>query len=422
MKTLSVSKDRLYIIYYMALLVLMFFLMKPNVDISMPIRIGLFGLTFIPVVFRIDLLPFVFLCFYGISSSSFSVVLPTSVEYYLVLVLVFYFLYKKKSRFVGGALILFAYFFICSLLQLDLTNFISWWLVYILLADMISSKKDLQMMFYAFLIISLFLSVLFLVHHEAFIVNYGKAELDVERSGWINPNVFGATIGAGGVLAMAYLTNFLKFEKTKFLTISSLIVFLVSFWVLILNGSRGALLAFAVPSVIMIFMSKLKLWIKILLALLFVGFAIILYQNNIFDLLIVRLMEDNASTGGGRTTIWERKFDLFFSQSNILELLFGIGKTATTEIGGFISTHNDIVTSIIGFGIVGFILFMYYMILYPIKIASKEVRFFVMLLTIYTFVEYCVLEPVFRAIPFFMMFYFFILRYVMIEKTPHINH
>ena len=289
MKTLSVSKDRLYIIYYLALLILMFLLMQPNANISMPIRVGLFGLTFLPVIFRINLLPFAFLCFYGISSSSFSVILPTSVEFYLIIVLVFYFLNSKKSKFLRGALLLFAYFFICSLLHLDLTNIILWWLVYILLADMINSKKDLQMIFYAFLIISLFLSVLFLVYRDAFVSNYGNAELDVERSGWINPNVFGAAIGAGGVLALAYLTNFLKFEKTKFLTISSLVVLLFSYLVLILNSSRGALLAFAVPSVIMILLSKVKLWIKILLLFLTIGFTIILYQNDFFNLFYPRL-------------------------------------------------------------------------------------------------------------------------------------
>ena len=416
MRTLSVSKDSLYIIYYLTLLLLMFFLLKPNVEISMSVRIILFGLTFLPVFFIKNLLPFVFLLFYGISSSSFSPILPTSVTYYLILVLVFYLLYNKKSIFVGKALLLFSYFFTCSLLHLDLTNILSWWFVYILLADMIRSKKDLQMVFYAFLIISLFLSVLFLVHRKAFLIEYSYTNLEAERSGWINPNVFGAAIAAGGVLSMAYLTGFLKFEKTKFLTTSSLVIFLISFLVLILNASRGALLAFALPSLIMIFMSKLKLWIKILLVVASAVFSVLLYQNGVFDLLIVRLIEDNTTTGGGRTEIWECKFDLFFSQSNIFELLFGIGKTATNELGGFVSTHNDIVTSIIGFGIVGFLLFIYYMVLYPIKIASKNVRLFIILLTTYTFVEYMVLEPVFRATPFFMMFYFFILRYVMIEK------
>lgn len=418
MKTLSVSKDRLYIIYYMALLVLMFFLMKPNVDISMSIRIGLFGLTFLPVVFRIDLLPFVFLCFYGISSSSFSAVLPSSVEYYLVLVLVFYFLYKKKSRFVGGALILFAYFFICSLFHLDLTNIISWWLVSILLADMISSKKDLQMIFYAFLIISLFLSILYLIYREEFLVQYGSTSLDVEYSGWINPNVFGATIGVGGVLAMSYLMNFLKFEKNKFFTILSIVVLLLSFIVLVLNSSRGSLLAFALPVVIMLFISKLNLWIKTITLFVVMGFVLLLLlHSNVFDLLFVRLNEDSFATGGNRTIIWENKLNLFFNQSNIFELFFGVGKSATTELGGYISTHNDIITSLIGFGVIGLILFVYYVILYPIKVASKDARALIILFSIYIVIECCVLEPVFRAIPFFMMFYFFVLKYAIIEKN-----
>lgn len=416
MKILSVSKDSLYVIYYLSLLLLMFFQMKPNVEISMNIRMVFFVLTFLPVVFRIDLLPFVFLCFYGISSTSFAEILPSHSVYYIVVVFVFYFLYKKKTIFLWKALFLLLYFFICSLFYSDLIYEFSWWLILIFLADMINSKKDLQMIFFAFLNVSLFLSILSLIYREEFLVQYGKASLDVEYSGWINPNVFGATIGAGGVLAMSYLTNFLKFEKNKFFTILSIVVLLLSFIVLILNSSRGALLAFALPIVIMLFLSEFNLWIKMITIFVFVGFVVLLLQNNVFDLLFVRLTEDSVATGGSRTVIWENKLDLFFGQSNIFELFFGIGKTATTELGGYKSTHNDIITSLIGFGLIGFLLFVYYFILYPIKIASKETRTLIILLSMYIVIEYCVLEPIFRAIPSFMMFYFFVLKYAIIEK------
>lgn len=417
MKTLSISKDRLYIIYYLLLLLLMFFQMKPNVEISMNIRMVFFVLTFLPVVFRIDLLPFVFLCFYEISSTSFTQILPSQSVFYIVVVFVFYFLYKKKTIFLWKALFLFLYFFICSLFHLDFINEILWWLIFIFLADMINSKKDLQMIFFAFLNISLFLSILYLIYREEFLVQYGKTSLDVEYSGWTNPNVFGATIGAGGVLAMSYLTNFLKFERNKFFTILSIVVLLLSFIVLALNSSRGSLLAFALPIVIMLFISKLNLWIKMITIFVVIGFLVLLLQNNIFDLLFVRLNEDSMATGGSRTVIWENKLELFFNQSNIFELFLGIGKTSTTELGGDLSTHNDIITSFIGFGLIGFLLFVYYFILYPIKVASKEARTLIILLSMYIVIECCVLEPVFRAIPFFMMFYFFVLKYSIIEKS-----
>lgn len=418
MRTLSVSKDRLYVIYYLALLVLMFFLMKPNVEIPMSVRIGLFGLTFLPVVFRINFLPFVFLCFYGVSSSSFSVVLPSDAYYYLIIVILAYFFYKKKTLFYNKIVVLYAYFIICSLFHFDITDTFSWLLIVILLSDMIKDEKDLQMLFYGFLIISAFLSILYLLNREEFLVKYG-GDITLQRSGWINPNVFGAFIASGGILSVSYLTRFLKFERSKFISFFCYLVVILAFLVLSLNSSRGALFAFLLPSVLMVFTSKIKLWIKILIIIFAIGLFLIMLNNNVFELLFFRLQESNVETGGGRTTIWQLKLDAFLTNSNLLELLFGIGETATSEIGTnrILSTHNDIVTSFIGFGLIGLILFVYFILVYPILKANKSIRFSIGVLLIYVFIELNVLEPFFRGYIIVMMFYFYILKYSLIHRN-----
>lgn len=413
----SLTYSKLWISYYIILLVLMFISMRPNTMLPMYFRIAMLGLTFIPTFFKSDLLPFVFLCFYGISSSSFTPILPTEAYYYLIIVLFIYIPYRKKSIFCVKALMIFSYYFLCSLLHFDTTHTFSWILIVILLSDMVKKEKDIEMLFYGFIIISTFLSLLYLVHRESYLVQYNRSSLDLERSGWINSNIFGAVIASGGLLSISYVTGHLKIKKNIYLIFACSIIFILSFLALSFNSSRGSLAAFVIPSILLIFTSKLKFWIKVLITISSIFLFIIMLNNNVFDLIVHRLQEDTFETGGGRTIIWQTKINSFINNSNIMDLLFGIGRNDTNAIGVNISTHNDIVTSFIGFGIIGLILFVYFIIIYPIKIAGKNMRVYICILSIYTIIEINVLEPIFREYIVFIMFYFFIIKYCYIQKT-----
>lgn len=419
---LRISKEKLYILYYSILLVLMFVMMRPNSDVSTAIRVIMFSLTFIPVIFKLELLPSVFVCFYGTSAASFSPIVPTMPSYYIILIPLLYLVYNRnrKSRFCIKSLTVYAFYLICSLIHVDIPECFSWLFVCILLGDMIKKENDLRMLFYAFLIVSIFLSLLYIVNRSVFVYQYGVHTLGLEHSGWINQNFFGAFISAGGVLAGSYITGFLRFVRSRFLTIICIIVMILSFLVLGLNSSRGALFSFAIPVILMILTSKIKLHIKLIVVSIIVIAAVLMFNNNIFDLLLYRLQDDTFETGGGRTTIWSRKLESFINESNPLTLLFGVGRTATNTIGGInISTHNDIVTSFIGFGIIGLLLFIYYILLYPMIIANKSAKLFICILSIYTLVECMVLEPFFRGYVIVIMFYIFTLRYCIIQKNSH---
>lgn len=417
MESIPLKINKRGIAYYLVLLVVVFFLMRPFVVPPMMIRMALFGLIFIPTIFVPRLLPAVLLLFYGVDMASFTHVLPESNTYLCAVVLFCYVVYKEKSRFVLKALIAVFYFFFCAMIHHSVGDVFLWLLVAILLSDMIKEKEDLNLLFHSFLIVSLFLGLLFLVHQQEFAVQYGKMEEGLERSGWINNNVFGGAIAAGGVLAMAYLTGTLNFSKTRITTVLSAIVAVIVFVVLVLNASRGAFFAFLLCAATMLLLTKSKLHIKLLL-LLAVGVVFyIMYTNDAFALLQARLESDNTATAGNRTLIWGIKLTAFFDSSNLLALMFGIGQTACMNLGVYYSTHNDFVTAIIAYGFVGLSLFLFFIFVFPVYKAGKNERFNVMVLLLYLLIECLVLEPIFRGYIWEIMFYFFVLEYVLIKDT-----
>lgn len=419
---LSIQKDKLRIGYYAGLTVLIFTLMNPGVMLPSILRIALLILIFFPVLLKKDDFPFVFIAFYGISTISFTPILPTSDFYYIVIVLLFYLLSRKKKQFIFNSLPIYGYFLIVSLIHFDYTSSITWILIAILICDMIEKEESLNKLFYSFIIISVFLSILFIVHREEFMVQYSvDGTSDVERSGWTNPNGFGATIAIGGILSVAYLTNTIIFTKSLFKTIVCIITLILTTIVLILNASRGALLAYAVPSVIMLLFSKIKLLHKLIIIVFIILFIGWIYTNNMFELLFVRIADENTATGGGRTEIWQLKIEHFLMKANILNLLFGIGETETVILGRYISTHNDIVTSFVAYGMVGLLLFVYFIFIYPIIKSNKKNRFGVIAMLLYIFIECNVVEPFFRGSIVIVMFYFFILKYGSIINIENVK-
>lgn len=417
MESIPLRIRKLGLVYYLALLVVVFFLMRPFVVPPMMIRLVLFGLIFIPTIFVPRILPAVLLLFYGVDKASFTHVLPESNIYLCAVVLICYVVYKGKSRFVLKALLAVFYFFFCAMIHNSVGDVFLWLLIAVLLSDMIREREDLSLLFHSFLLVSLFLGLLFLVHQQEFAVQYGKMEEDLERSGWINNNVFGGAIAAGGVLAMAYLTGALNFSKTKITTILSATVAVIVFVVLVLNASRGAFFAFLLCAATMLLLTRSKLYIKLLL-LLAVGVVIyIMYTNDTFALLQARMESDNTATAGSRTVIWKTKLTEFFASSNPLVLLFGIGQTACINLGVYYSTHNDFVTAIIAYGFVGILLFLFFIFFFPVNKAGKNERINVMLLLLYLVIECMVLEPIFRGYILEIMFYFFVLKYVTIKDT-----
>lgn len=395
--------------------------MRPEVEFSTSVRLLLMAFYIVPSFFNIKLFPAVFIIFCSISRNSFSPILPTTPFFILLVILIAYFLYQDKSRFPVKAIAVFLYYLLVSTFYFDFSqDFLIWVPVAILVADMIKNKQDLQLLFVSFIIITFFLSFLYVFNQDAFIRYYGGVQSEgIETSGWVNSNAFGAIIAAGGVFSVGYLTGILKFERNLYTTILCVITLAVSFYVLVLNASRSSFFSFAIVSVLMLFLSKSKIYIKVLLVIGLLFFIVWMLNNNVFELLIFRMQEDTFNTGGDRTRIWQVKISQFFMENNSLKLLFGIGRENCDKLGEFISTHNDFVTSLVGFGLVGFILFVYFILIYPLRLislASKNNFLSVGLLMVYFIIECCMMEPFFRGNITIIMTYFFIIKYAMLIK------
>lgn len=403
-------KQKILIIYYLALCVIMFLIMKPDQDISNIYRIGFLFLVILPTIVRPNFLPAALTLFLSVSITSFSQILPTTEWYYLILLPVFIFLgYRKKLLSITRGSSIYLYYFIVSMLCFDVTSGIIMCLVAVLLGYLIKTEHDVNIMFYAFMLVSLILSLQYILNFEYFALGY-RSDQGLERATWSNPNIYGLTIGCGGVLSGAYLMKHLRIERSLLTMVISILTIIAVTIALIMNASRGAFLCYATCILFFSLFGNLKMIYKVLIVLLGICGIYYLYSAGVFDVLLYRMADDTASTGGGRTIIWVNKFNAFMQNSNVLQLLFGIGMTECISLAVPLSTHNDLVTSLIAFGIFGLLLFTI-VISTPFRIGFKKDAPLAIGLSIFIFLESSLAEPFFRGNFLFIMFYLFVLKY-----------
>lgn len=126
---------------------------------------------------------------------------------------------------------------------------------------------------YAFSIMSLTLSLIFILSGAMFQMNYGVG--DFERTEWMDPNYFGCIVGIGVVTSMIellYNRQLIRYERILFL-----LVICISLYVLALNGSRGALLATSVSFLVLFLGNGINLKKKVLILCCLCVFLYVLY-------------------------------------------------------------------------------------------------------------------------------------------------
>lgn len=419
------DKSQRLILYYVVVAAIMFYFMRPGISVSMPKRIVMLGLIIAPIITNVRLLPTVFLLFIGADKASFVHVLPVTDWYYLVIVLAFYALYRKKSFLLLKELAIFSYFYVSAIYLNDVRECFIWMGVGIVLCDMIKNKKDLQLLFHGFLLMTIFLGILFLLYHNDFnhqeilVSQNGETEEVLERTGWANFNVFGSFMAAGGVLAVSYITGVLKFRNSNFSMVISVTTAVVVIVVLALNASRGAAVAFIVPSLFLFLVSNSKLYVKLLFLFVVVMLFYWLYTHNMFDVLSARMENDTVNTAGGRTDIWRAKLYQFFYTLTPRERLFGIGQNGCLTLAIYFSTHNDYLTALIAYGFIGFGLFTYFVLVHPLLKGGKKKILPIIGLLLYLVIEGIMVEPFFRGYFVEIMFYFFVLKYALLDDIEN---
>lgn len=386
----------LLFVYYLFLFVLETPLLF-NVGVPSPaIRILYIILVVVPILlFDKSYLPIVILSSYSISKFGTAVTLmPTELWYYVpifVLVALFFSAKKSTMRIPSTVFLLcIVVLFVDLFSSFSINNVFYCFFIILFLFYYCSPKVDDVLYFlifsHMFIVIAIILSLEILLAGDQYIQTYGYT--DMERVIWADPNYLGCVIGMGVMAAAILLFHRKSFVFNIYL--ASAILLMIA--ALIMNASRGALLAAISGVLVLLIGGKIKMVHKIITVVVAAVFVVMLYNNSYFDLLEYRL-ENDAGGGSGRTGIWLNKWNAYINNSSIYQALFGMGyengfKAGFTYNRAF---HNDFLAFLVDYGLVGFIAFVS-MFFYPLKgIFLKDKS--VLACIVFMFVNCMTLEP-----------------------------
>lgn len=358
---------------------------------------------------RLNINKFIYICYFMLIIISYVIsfdIVPTSLNSLLSIILylsillpfILIFLSNVQTKIRVDVFILvflmfcFCIFKILSLiLNFDITqaiqHFISYSLFYILtylIAYKISYTFSLEEILKPFFLMSyiiIFISIAMLsgyqpryyLNNEDLLQSYlmsseQKQGLINFAGPYVNQNQFGImTFISSSILFGKYISvlNIQDIFKSKKLTLA---IFLISFFLLIVTISRGAILATLIVILTLVLKSyKSK---KNLINLgLFVFFIILMtvFSNNVIDFLIERISNDGTSS---RTDIWSNAISTFKDNP-----LFGVGYYTYSESGASLSAHNAYIQQLASSGTIASIfwisIFLYFFII-SISILIKK--------------------------------------------------
>lgn len=413
-------------IYYAALLIYMLSWNSQNTAPPILMRTLFTFAVFTPLWFVNQwLLPAVTICFYSIASYNYAYTyLPTELYIYFFILAIGALIKNKINHLpllnIKKILHPNVYIFTFLTLTVNLITGLKIESIVICLAIIILMQyynnqdiKSLLSLEYCFMTISFVLSIMFLVMRTEFSQNVNYFGL--ERYGWTDPNYFGMVIGMGSIISFKSLfeNNIKHSLPLKFII---LLIVILSLFVLVVNASRGALLATSIAIIIILLLSKTKTKYKILILTLLIFLILYLLYNSYFDLLLYRLQNDDGT--GSRAQIWLTKLNLFLGNNNILYILFGIGHTNAFQLGAVeagydssvIGSHNDYIAVLVSYGVIGLISF-FSLFISPIKKISKESKPIVYTLIGYLAICLLTLEPLTAGRLTFWGFYYYIVVY-----------
>lgn len=411
----SISKDKNVFYYYLALLAIQIAISNPNFLLPNIARFIFMGMMFLPLYKNIRYFPFIVACFAGVSSLSFSPILPTNGSFlFAISAIIFLPSFNQKHNY--EFLLFFTFCAINNLIYgyIDINVYVQI-LSVLMCSTFIRDKKDLDVLSLGLILSSLTLSIIFFINKNAFVATYSYAALGLERYSWINPNLLSGSLGTGLVLASMRVLNIGEFQDNKITRIISIATICFSFAALVLNASRGALLASSLSICLLLLLSKVSIKYKLLITLIGALLIIYLWDSGFFKLIEARVNEDTLHSGGDRLNIWKGKISRFLEEGNIVDYLVGLGQEGCTNLYKHISTHNDLVTAFIGFGIVG-IVWLMKILLYPVFMCKRRYRLVVIALWSYMVVECCVLEWMFRGYIVLFMYFVFIYKFAKINN------
>lgn len=411
---LSKRLDNWILFYFLLLILIQLFLALREIELGGTVRVIFTAFVFFPTFIRPSWFPFTLILFVGTSINSFICLIPSSLIFSLVFAIVVGLLHFRKLGYTPLLGIAIYYLFIC-LVNSDLeSGFIFMVVITLISGAFVRNEDDMTIVLLSFLLLSLYLSTIFIIMRDQFVVRFDGT--DIERGGWTNPNGFGGTISCGVVLAAGYLMNYFKIKKNVVLKLLSFITIVVTLIALALNASRGALFSAIIGIALFILCSNIKLRYKLTIPIILIGLFLILESIGYFELLEYRMDEEGSGgTLSYRTIIWQKKISAFMNLDFFSQFV-GIGLTNVKNFGMVYSTHNDFVSALIGFGFLGLILFLVFLF-YPLIRADQFSKTPTYISLLFILMECIVLEPFFRGMLTYFFMYLFICKNISMPKV-----
>ena len=180
---------------------------------------------------------------------------------------------------------------------------------------------------------------------------------DVERAMWVDPNYFGHMLGIGVVVSFYFLVNSVKYSLPKILKYLFAACIALTFVVIVLQASRGALLAVSLAMTFIVINSKVLLKYKVLMISIMACSVIFLFSRGTFDLILFRIAEDGG-TGSNRSTIWMSKLT-YLIENPVLFIGQGYPAAALDFPPYKMDCHNEIISILLDYGLVGILILIF---------------------------------------------------------------
>ena len=227
-----------------------------------------------------------------------------------------------------------------------------------------SSQIDINMhkyIDYMWMIAGLFFEIFFLFGKTAQL-GWGTRQTLVIFGTSTDANEFASFF----VIALSIALYYLICEKKIIIRVLSGVLFVLGIYVVLMSGSRGALLSLIVALLFTLFGSKKFSIGNIILIIVIVFALVVILPTYILPLIpketLSRLTLDalQSDNGSGRSDIWLAALEIFIHDSPF-RWIFGYGYWGlyvTTWVGTTGTMHNQYVQQLIAYGIIGLFLYL----------------------------------------------------------------
>lgn len=403
-------KNKHIIIYY-AILLLLVAVRTSEAAPNILIRIAFLTAFFLPIVLKYhSLLPACLTCFMTVGTYGFAYnYFPYQMGVYTIICFIGIILSGisiKLHRSRNNVIVFLALGFVLLRDILDdgspqplLYSFLTILCMWVYIKS--NKEKAIYYLLNCFVVTALVISILYFANYEKFLASYNLAD-GVERSGWTDPNYLSCIIGMAIISSIILLSTHKKARLIERAFWISTAIF--SFATQLLLASRGGILAVGTTLIFLLLRSKAKAHYKILTLLACVMLVMVLYYMGYFSLIEYRIAND-VGGGSGRTDIWADKLSYYANSTNIFQFLFGLGPVSALNIGDkYTAFHNDFIAILCGYGVVGFMFFVY-MFIYPILKSPDTNKTIVNTILIYLALCSITLEPFYSGRLTYFSFY-----------------